>query len=300
GELPSNLKIDPEVVELIEENRALDYDDDPENGNEDGESVADEVDEEGEREDDAEAAALEHTLAPLEEAQTRVTNTGIEEETHAFLYANTDTDVEVLSWTDGSIVSTRTLDPSVFGVPVRRDVVHDVIRWQLARRRKGNAKTKRIGEIRGSGRKVRPQKGQGRARAGHSRPPHWRGGAKAHGPRVRDWSYKLNKKFKKLGLRCALSARLREGKLKVVDNLDFETFSTSNMLRTMEARGIDHNVLFIDREKPQESFIRSTSNIVGTKILAAMGANVYDIIKRDNLVLTVGAVAHLEEVLKPQ
>lgn len=72
---------------------------------------------------------------------------------------------------------------------------------------RGIVQTKRIGEIRGSGRKVRPQKGQGRARAGHSRPPHWRGGAKAHGPRVRDWSYKLNKKFKKLGLRVSKRER---------------------------------------------------------------------------------------------
>ncbi|CAM9622246.1 unnamed protein product [Scytosiphon promiscuus] len=209
-------------------------------------------------------------------------------------------EVEVLSWTDGSPVATRELAPSVFGVPARRDVVHDVVRWQLARRRSGNGQTKRIGEISGSGRKVRPQKGGGVARAGHSRPPHWRGGAKAHGPRRRDFSFKLNKKFVKLGLRVALSARLREGKLKVVDNLEIKTFNTSAMVKMIKARGINGDVTFISGDNPQEEFKRSLGNIIGTKVLAARGANVYDIIKRENLVLTQGAVTYLEELLQPQ
>ncbi|CAM9737706.1 unnamed protein product, partial [Ectocarpus sp. 4 AP-2014] len=150
------------------------------------------------------------------------------------LAATNDLEVEVVAWADGAPVATVSLAPSVFGVPVRRDVVHEVVRWQLARRRKGNGQTKRIGEISGSGRKVRPQKGGGVARAGHSRPPHWRGGAKAHGPRRRDFSFKLNKKFVRLGLRVALSARLREGQLKVVDDLKSDGFRTSAMIKTIK------------------------------------------------------------------
>ncbi|CAM9373796.1 unnamed protein product [Ectocarpus sp. 13 AM-2016] len=213
------------------------------------------------------------------------------------LAATDDLEVEVVAWADGAPVATVSLAPSVFGVPVRRDVVHEVVRWQLARRRKGNGQTKRIGEISGSGRKVRPQKGGGVARAGHSRPPHWRGGAKAHGPRRRDFSFKLNKKFVRLGLRVALSARLREGQLKVVDDLKSDGFRTSTMIKTIKARGIDGPVTFVVGGDPQVEFMRSISNIVGVKVLPARGANVHDIIKRPNLVLTQDAVKHLEEFL---
>eukprot|EP00752_Nemacystus_decipiens_P012433 g11015.t1 len=195
-------------------------------------------------------------------------------------------DVEVKSWADGSPVGTISLAPDVFGVPVRRDVVHDVVRWQLAKRRSGNGQTKRIAEVSGSGRKVRPQKGGGIARAGHSRPPHWRGGAKAHGPRRRDFSFKLNKKFVKLGLRVALSARLREGQLMVFDELTSDSFSTAKMIKTIKARGMEGDVTFVVGADPQPEFLRSTTNIVGVKVLAARGANVYDIIKRPHLVLS--------------
>ncbi|CAM9517375.1 unnamed protein product [Ectocarpus sp. 8 AP-2014] len=214
------------------------------------------------------------------------------------LAATDDLEVEVVAWADGAPVATVSLAPSVFGVPVRRDVVHEVVRWQLARRRKGNGQTKRIGEISGSGRKVRPQKGGGVARAGHSRPPHWRGGAKAHGPRRRDFSFKLNKKFVRLGLKVALSARLREGQLKVVDDLKSDGFRTSAMIKTIKARGIDGPVTFVVGGDPQVEFMRSVSNIVGAKVLPARGANVHDIIKRPNLVLTQDAVTHLEEFLQ--
>ncbi|CAM9563236.1 unnamed protein product [Pylaiella littoralis] len=203
-------------------------------------------------------------------------------------------DVGVVCWADGSSAGSISLTPSVFGVPVRRDVVHDVVRWQLARRRKGNGQTKRIAEVSGSGRKVRPQKGGGVARAGHSRPPHWRGGAKAHGPRRRDFSFKLNKKFVKLGLRVALSARLQEGHLTVVDELESDTFSTSVMRQRIEARELDGGVTFVVGGNAQKEFLRSTTNIVGVKVLPARGANVYDIIKRPNLVLTKDAVTELE------
>lgn len=89
----------------------------------------------------------------------------------------------------------------------------------MACRRRGTASSKRIGEVRGSGKKMRPQKGGGTARAGHKRPPHWRGGARAHGPKPRDWSYKLNKKERQLGLCVALSAKAAEGNLHVVDSV---------------------------------------------------------------------------------
>eukprot|EP00903_Cladosiphon_okamuranus_P020626 g18936.t1 len=208
-------------------------------------------------------------------------------------------DVEVKSWRDGTPVGTVSLSPKVFSVPMRRDVVHDVVRWQLAKRRSGNGQTKTIAEVSGSGRKVRAQKGGGIARAGHSRPPHWRGGAKAHGPRRRDFSFKLNKKFVKLGLRVALSARLREGRLMVVDDLKSDSFSTAEMTNTIKARGMDGGVTFVVGGDPQAEFMRSTTNIVGVKVLAARGANVYDIVKRPNLVLSQDAIEHLEQITDP-
>ncbi|CAN0466530.1 unnamed protein product, partial [Ectocarpus sp. 12 AP-2014] len=242
--LPSNLKLAAEAWPAATAGEGGDAEEDAEAGDEEEEEETDPLSEE---DHDAIAALLDIPG----------------------LAATDDLEVEVVAWADGAPVATVSLAPSVFGVPVRRDVVHEIVRWQLARRRKGNGQTKRIGEISGSGRKVRPQKGGGVARAGHSRPPHWRGGAKAHGPRRRDFSFKLNKKFVRLGLRVALSARLREGQLKVVDDLKSDGFRTSAMIKTIKARGIDGPVTFVVGGDPQVEFMRSISNIVGVKVLPA-------------------------------
>ncbi|CAM9241109.1 unnamed protein product [Choristocarpus tenellus] len=215
----------------------------------------------------------------------------------------TSMEVPVIAWTEEGMSRTRVLNKDVFGVPIRRDVVHDVIRWQLAKRRAGNAVTKRVAEISGSGKKVRPQKGMGRARAGHSRPPHWRGGYKPHGPRKRDWSFKLNKKVRRMGLRVALSARLLEGKLTVVDKLTRDSYSTSATLQALKEKGVVDNkgeetVTFIVGDTPEPEFYRSTSNVVGFRVIPVRCANVYEVIQRTSLVLTEEAVDSLEGLLK--
>ncbi len=115
-----------------------------------------------------------------------------------------------------------TLNGSVFGLPTRIDILHRVVRWQLANRRSGNHKTKTRSETSGSTRKPWKQKGSGRARVGDIRAPQWRGGYRVHGPVVRDHSYNLPKKVRNLGLRTALSTKLREGKLAIVESLDVE------------------------------------------------------------------------------
>lgn len=289
--LPSNLKL---AVEASSQGEGEGLEEEVEGD----ECSAEDSDSAGESEDFSEFSSQEGELEGEEEEQSLSEEDLDAIESLLDIPPFAGTEVQVTSWEDGSVVGMRSLEPSVFGVPVRRDVVHDVIRWQLARRRSGNGNTKRIGEISGSGRKVRPQKGGGSARAGHSRPPHWRGGAKAHGPRTRDFSFKLNKKFVKLGLRVALSARLREGQLRVVDELKSEAFSTSAVINTLKERGLDGNVTLIVGDNPQPEFVRSARNIVGVKVLQARGANVYDIIKRPSLLLTEDAVTHLENSLE--
>jgi large subunit ribosomal protein L4 len=207
--------------------------------------------------------------------------------------------VPVMDLMTGETLETIELDRAVFGCPIRRDVVHAVIRWQLACRRQGAGKTKTIGEVSGSGRKVRPQKGTGRARAGHSRPPHWRGGAKAHGPKGnRDWSYKLNKKIRKLGLRVALSAKLKEGKLTVVDSMTVETPKTGPVAARLGELGLRDSTLFVDGDAPQEEFGLATRNLAGVKVVWGGAANCYDMLKRDRLVLSREGLQYLQTKLE--
>ncbi|CAM9534836.1 unnamed protein product [Phaeothamnion confervicola] len=192
-----------------------------------------------------------------------------------------------------------TLDPDVFGQPMRRDVVHEVIRWQRAKRRQGSARAKTISQVSGSGRKVRRQKGSGRARAGHSRPPHWRGGAVAHGPKEHDWTFKLNRKFIKLGLKVALSARLREGCLAVVSDFAVASPKTGALERTLRGGGWHRDTLFLGGAELPPDFCRASRNLAGkgVKALPTAGANVFDVVKRERLVLSVDGVHRLQEVL---
>jgi large subunit ribosomal protein L4 len=189
-----------------------------------------------------------------------------------------------------------TLNDAIFGAEVRKDILHRVVNWQLAKRRSGNHKTKEIGEVNGTSKKPFAQKGTGNARQGSLRSPQFRGGAVIFGPVVRDHSYSIPKAIRALALKSALSAKQAEGKLVVLDGTASKSHKTKDMVKALSTLGIT-SALFID-ETPDTNFVRAVRNIPHLDVLPSMGINVYDILRRDVLVLTKAAVAQLEERLK--
>lgn len=189
------------------------------------------------------------------------------------------------------------LDDDVFGIPVRRDILARVVNWQLAKRRAGTHKTKGISEIQGTTKKPYKQKGTGRARQGSLRSPQFRGGARIFGPVVRSHEFSLQKKVRRLGLKSALSAKLGEGKLIVIDATHIDEAKTKALRSRLEALGWD-SVLIIDGPAVDQNFARAARNLPRVDVLPQQGANVYDILRRDTLVLTREAVQHLEARLK--
>jgi large subunit ribosomal protein L4 len=193
-------------------------------------------------------------------------------------------------------VGTLDLADEVFGLAPRADILARVIDWQLAKRRSGNHKTKGISEISGTTKKPFNQKGTGRARQGSLRSPQFRGGARIFGPVVRDHGYDLPKKVRKLGLKTALSTKQAEGKLVIVDGLG-DAGKTKDLAVTFAKLGWT-SVLVIDGPEVNDGMRRAAANLKGVDVLPQQGANVYDIIRRDTLVLTRAAVEHLEARLK--
>lgn len=188
------------------------------------------------------------------------------------------------------------LNKEIFGLPVRKDILHRVVNWQLAKRRSGNHKTKNISEIRGTTAKPYRQKGTGRARMGSMRATQCRGGSTMFGPVVRDHGFKLPKKIRKLGLKTALSAKLADGKLIVLKEATFKEAKTNKLVSIFKKNGWN-SVLFIDGNEVDNNFRKAAANIPYIDVLPQQGANVYDILKHDNLVLTESAVKSLEERL---
>jgi large subunit ribosomal protein L4 len=189
------------------------------------------------------------------------------------------------------------LADEVFGLPIRRDILARVVNWQLAKRRAGTHKTKGISEIRGTTKKPYKQKGTGRARQGSLRSPQFRGGARIFGPVVRSHAFDLQKKVRRLGLKIALSAKQHEGKLVVIDAAHIGEAKTKALRARLAALGWD-SVLIIDGSVLEENFARATRNLPRVDVLPQQGANVYDILRRDTLVLTREAVQQLEARLK--
>ena len=189
------------------------------------------------------------------------------------------------------------LADEVFGLPIRRDILARVVNWQLAKRRSGAHKTKGIGEIRGTTKKPYKQKGTGRARQGSLRSPQFRGGARIFGPVVRSHAFDLQKKVRRLGLKTALSAKQVEGKLVVIDTAHIGEAKTKALRPRLAALGWD-SVLIIDGSVVEENFARATRNLPRVEVMPQQGANVYDILRRDTLVLTREAVRQLEARLK--
>lgn len=221
-------------------------------------------------------------------------------------------------------IMTFHLSPSVFGYePLRVDILHRCVTYQRNKKRghrNAGAITKNISSISGSGKKVRQQKGTGNARAGHKRPPHWRGGAKAHGPKgkIQIYETKLNKKVRKLGLRVALSQKLKEGNLLVVNNFDeLKSLKTNVLARILDRFDISgrygHTAYIVDHVKQFNTkndvedtcsiggvnlnLKVSSQNIYNVKVVNQKSINVYDILKHEKLVLSLGAVKALENRL---
>jgi large subunit ribosomal protein L4 len=185
----------------------------------------------------------------------------------------------------------------VFGQPSRPDILARMVRWQLAKRRAGTHDTKEIGEISGGGKKPRPQKGSGRSRQGSTRSPQWRGGAVIFGPTPRSHAHDLPKKVRKLALKTALSTKQAEGKLIVIDGTKLDKPKTADLAKRFATLGLS-SVLIIDGAAVDINFARAARNLPGVDVLPQQGANVYDILRRDILVLTKDAVQHLEARLK--
>lgn len=190
------------------------------------------------------------------------------------------------------------LADEVFALPeVRRDILARMVNWQLAKRRAGTHKTKGVSEIQGTTKKPWAQKGTGRARAGSLRSPQFRGGATIFGPVVRSHAFGLQKKVRRLALKNALTAKQKDGKLVVLDKASLTGPKTRGLAKQFEALGWK-SVLIIDGATLDENFARAARNLPGIDVLPQQGANVYDILRRDTLVLTRDAVQALEARLK--
>jgi large subunit ribosomal protein L4 len=198
---------------------------------------------------------------------------------------------------DNETVGDIELSDAVFGLPVRRDILARVVNWQLAKRRAGTHKTKGISEISGTTKKPYKQKGTGRARQGSLRSPQFRGGAVIFGPVVRDHGFSLQKKVRRLGLKTALSAKAAEGKLVVIDAAKVAEAKTKLLRARLDKFGWN-SVLIIDGAAVDDGFARAARNLPRVDVLPQQGANVYDILRRDTLVLTREAAQLLEARLK--
>ena len=197
---------------------------------------------------------------------------------------------------DNQTVGEIELADAVFALPVRTDILFRAVNWQLAKRQSGNHKTKGISEISGTTKKPFNQKGGGRARQGSLRSAQFRGGATIFGPVVRSHAHDLPKKVRKLALKTALSAKVADGKLIILDAATATSPKTKDMAATLSKLGLT-SVLFIDGAV-ESNFALATRNIPYVDVLPQMGANVYDILRRDTLVLTKDAVQALEARLK--
>ena len=199
---------------------------------------------------------------------------------------------DVVNLENNSVGSIELAD-DVFSTEIKESVLARVIQWQLDKRRAGTHKTKDVGEVSGNGTKPHKQKGSGRARLGQVRAPHTRHGGVVFGPVVRSHAYKLNKKIRALGLRIALSLKAKNGKLVVLDDMSVKTPKTKEM-QTLFAKNNWKSVLFVGGETVNDNFALAVRNIPNADVLPAQGANVYDIIRRDTLVLSKEAVTALE------
>lgn len=188
------------------------------------------------------------------------------------------------------------LSDAVFGAPFNEALVHAAVRNFMANARQGNSATKTRGDVSGAGRKLWKQKGTGRARIASLRSPLWKGGGNVHGPQPRDWSYNMPKKMRQGALRAALSERVREGNVVLVEGWNFDKPKTKEFLSSLKKLGLDGKTLIVDSLDNENLFL-STRNVQSAKVVNSFGLNIYDLLYHEKLVLSRAAVAELETLL---
>ena len=187
------------------------------------------------------------------------------------------------------------LSDAIFGVPVKAHVLHEVVVYQLAKRRAGTAKTKGRSEVSGGGKKPWRQKGTGRARAGTSRSPLWRGGGTAHGPQPRDYEMKVPKKVRRLALKMALSQKVLDAGFKVIDSFKLEKIRTRDFVDLLDRFELGKTLVVLPEH--DEIIEKSARNIPNVKVLRSEGLNVYDLLNYHAVVLSRECVSRIEEAL---
>ena len=202
--------------------------------------------------------------------------------------------IKVLTLDGGKSAGDVELNEAVFGIEPRADILHRVVTWQLEKRRETARGTRERADVARTGKKFGRQKGGGTARHGDRRAPVFIGGGKAHGARVRDFNPGLNKKVRALGLKMALSSHAKAGTLVVMDSLAVEANKTKTLIGSWSNIGAGKTALVIDGDMVDTSFALAAGNLHTINVMPAAGANVYDILKHDTLVLTRAAVEKLE------
>ena len=194
---------------------------------------------------------------------------------------------------DGKSVGKTELSDSIFGIDPRADILHRVVTWQRANARAGTHAVKTVSDVAGSGKKAFKQKKTGNAREGERYNVHMRGGGVVHGPVVRDHGTDLPKKIRSLGLKMALSSKVKEGALIIIDTEKMNAPKTSTLAKQLKKMNIA-SALFVGAEKVDENFKKSAANIINVDVLPTIGLNVLDILKHEKLVLTADAVKAVE------
>lgn len=201
--------------------------------------------------------------------------------------------VDVLD-ADAQKVGEITLRDDIFAVEQRPHLLHFIIRYQLAAKRKGTASTKTRSEVRATGRKLWRQKGTGRARTGTRSSPLWRGGGVVFGPKPRDYGFRVPKKMKKAAVRSALSLKLNEDKLLILERFDLPEIRTKVFVAHKEKLKLENALIVVNGEN--ENLQKSARNVPGIKVLKTQGLNLFDILRHDHLVLTREAIDYIERV----
>ncbi|MFP3880250.1 MAG: 50S ribosomal protein L4 [Dehalococcoidia bacterium] len=196
---------------------------------------------------------------------------------------------------NGEVVEQIELSQAVFDLPFNEAVVHQAMASQLANRRQGTASTKARGEVKGSTKKLYAQKHTGRARRGNIKSPLLRGGGVAFGPKPRSYRQSIPKKMKRLALKCLLSAKVREGNIKLIQELDFEEAKTKDMINVLSSLGIDSSTLVLTaRSTP--AVVKSAANVPGVKVLPSALINTLDLLSHEKLIATVPAIRNIEQI----
>src|SRR5947209_8947295 len=187
----------------------------------------------------------------------------------------------------------------IFDVPLNEPLIHEAVRSFLANRRAGMSATKTRGDVSGAGRKLWKQKGTGRARIASLRSPLWKGGGNVHGPQPRDWSYNLPKKMRKRAMCAAISERLREGNLVIVNDWKLDAPKTRDFLNMLGGLKLNGKTLIVDSLK-NTNLMLASRNVQTAKVVNSYGVNIYDLIYHQKLVLTPKSVEELTDILRPR